>query len=121
MTKTLKVMLMPNNKQITKLFKNDYSNNIVKQAVKDACKAYVNFFKGISGYPNFKRRKKSKPSFYADTSKISFTSTHVKLEKLTASRKANKQKFNLIKLAESGKIPVNTKYSNPRITFDGLN
>lgn len=170
MTKTLKVMLMPNNKQITKLFKcagtarfaynwtlwyqqtnyyfgysfvndielrriltvlkqnnpkfrwlNDYSNNIVKQAVKDACKAYVNFFKGISGYPNFKSRKKSKPSFYADTSKISFTSTHVKLEKLTASRKANKQKFNLIKLAESCKIPVNTKYSNPRITFDGLN
>ena len=100
---------------------NDYSNNIVKQAVKDACKSYQNFFKGMSNYPNFKSRKKSRPSFYADTSKISFTSTHVKLEKLTTSRKANKKTFNLIKLAEKNKIPVNAKYSNPRVTFDGLN
>ena len=75
----------------------------------------------MSNYPNFKSRKKSRPSFYADTSKISFTSTHVKLEKLTTSRKANKKKFNLIKLAEKNKIPVNAKYSNPRVTFDGLN
>ena len=100
---------------------NDYSNNIVKQAVKDACKAYKNFFSGIAKYPKFKSKRKSRPSFYADTSKISFTSTHVKLEKLTTSRKANKKKFNLIKLAEKNKIPVNAKYSNPRVTFDGLN
>lgn len=100
---------------------NDYSNNISKQAIKDAVKAYQNFFKGIAGFPKFKSRKKSRPSFYADTSKISFTSTHVKLEKLTTSRKANKQKFNLIRLAEPGRIPIDAKYSNPRITFDGLN
>ncbi|MBQ8824881.1 MAG: transposase [Ruminococcus sp.] len=100
---------------------NDYSNNIAKQAVKDACKAYLNFFRGLADYPKFKSRRKSKPSFYADPVKISFTGTHVKLEKLTTSKKKNKQKFNLVKLAEQGKIPVNAKYSNPRITFDGLN
>ena len=169
MIKTIKVMLLPNNKQRTKLFEcagtarfaynwalgyekanyeagnsflshyelrriftelktqseyawlNDYSNNITKQAIKDACAAYQNFFKGIAGFPKFKSRRKSKPTFYADTSKISFTSTHVKLEKLTTSRKKNKQKFNLVKLAEPDRIPIDAKYSNPRITFDGLN
>ncbi len=100
---------------------NDYSNNIPKQAIKDAVRAYQNFFKGISEYPKFKSRRKSKPSFYADPCKIQFTKTHVKLEKLTTSKKKNKQKFNSIKLAEPDRIPVNAKYSNPRITFDGLN
>lgn len=100
---------------------NNYSNNIAKQAVKDACMAYQNFFKGIAELPKFKSRRKSKPSFYADPCKIQFTGTHVKLEKLTTSRKANKQKFNMIKLAEPNRIPINAKYSNPRITFDGLN
>ena len=100
---------------------NNYSNNIPKQAVKDAVKAYQNFFKGIAELPKFKSRRKSKPSFYADPCKIQFTGTHVKLEKLTTSRKVNKQKFNSIKLAEPNRIPVNAKYSNPRITFDGLN
>lgn len=100
---------------------NDYSNDITKQAIKDACKAYQNFFKGIAGFPKFKSKRKSRPSFYADTFKISFTSTHVKLEKLTTSRKKKKQKFNLVKLAEPDRIPVDAKYSNPRITFDGLN
>ena len=169
MIKTIKVMLLPNNKQRTKLFEcagiarfaynwalgyekandevgnsflshyelrriftglktqseyawlNDYSNNITKQAIKDACAAYQNFFKGIAGFPKFKSRRKSRPAFYADTSKISFTSTHVKLEKLTTRQKKNKQKFNLVKLAEPDRIPIDAKYSNPRITFDGLN
>ena len=100
---------------------NDYSNNITKQAIKDACVAYQNFFKGVARFPKFKNKRKSRPSFYADISKISFTSTHVKLEKLTTSKKKNKQKFNLVKLAESNRIPIDAKYSNPRITFDGLN
>jgi len=100
---------------------NNYSNNIAKQAVKDACNAYLNFFKGITGFPNYKSRRKSRLSFYVDTAKIGFTDTHVKLEKLTRSRKSNKQKFNHIRLAEKRKIPVNAKYSDPRVTFDGIN
>ena len=100
---------------------NNYSNNITKQAIKDAVKSYKSFFKGLNKYPNFKSKKKSKPSFYADTSKIKFTETHVILEKLTTSKKKNKQQFNHIRLAEHQRIPVNAKYSNPRITYDGLN
>ena len=100
---------------------NNYSNNIPKQAIKDAVKSYQNFFKGLTKFPKFKSKRKSTPSFYADTSKISFTKTHVILEKLTTSKKANKQKFNSVRLAEHNRIPADTKYYNPRITFDGLN
>ena len=170
MLKAMKVMLIPNNKQRTKLFEcaatarfaynwalayekqnyeagnsflshyelrkiftnmkknnaefswlKDYSNNITKHAIMDACTAYERFFKGLARLPKFKSKRKTKPSFYADTCKIRFTSTHVKLEKLAASRKVNKQKFNFVKLAQTDRIPVDVKYANPRITFDGLN
>lgn len=102
---------------------NHYSNNITKQAIKDACQAYKNFFEGRTGFPKFKSKKRSKPSFYQDTEKIKITKTHVKLEKLTTSKKKNKQKFNYVKLAEKDRIPTgsNIKYFNPRITFDGIN
>ena len=168
MIKTLKIMLIPNNKQKSKLFQsagvarfaynwalgreqenyknggsflsdydlrkeftklkskkeykwlNDYSNNITKQAIKDACLAYKRFFKGQSAFPKFKSRRKSKPSFYMDTDKIQFTDKTVRLEKITLSRKKNKQKLNWIRLSERNKIPANGKYINPRITFDGI-
>ena len=169
MIKSMKVMLIPNNKQRTKLFKyadtarfaynwaiarekenykqggkfisdnnlrkeftqlkktdeyewlNEISNNVTKQAIKDACNAYKRFFKGICKYPRFKSKRICKPSFYQDTAKIQFTSTHVKVEGFSSSRKKNKQRLNWIKLAEKDRIPTNVKYYNPRITFDGLN
>lgn len=102
---------------------NDYSNNITKQAIKDACDSYRRFFTGYSKFPKFKSKKKSKPSFYVDTCKIQFTSTHVKLEKLTTSTKRNKQQLNWIRLCEHDRIPYgkDVKYINPRVTYDGLN
>ncbi len=100
---------------------NDYSNNITKQAIKDACDAYIRFFKNQSKYPKFKSRKRAKPSFYVDTDKIQFSATHIKLEKLTTSKKQNKQKLNWVRLCEKDRIPKDAKYINPRVTFDGLN
>lgn len=102
---------------------NDYSNNITKQAIKDACNSYIRFFKGQAKFPKFKSKRKSRPSFYLDVGKIKFTGTHIKLEKLTTSKKKNKQQFNWIRLCEHEKIPYGegTKYINPRVTFDGVN
>lgn len=100
---------------------NNYSNNITKQSVKDACLAYQRFFKHQSEFPKFKSKRKSTPSFYIDTCKIEFSENKVKLEKLTDSKKLNKQKFNWIKLAEKNRTPLNCKYYNPRVTFDGIN
>lgn len=99
---------------------NEVSNNVTKQAIKDACNAYKNFFKGRCKYPKFKSKKHSTQSFYQDNVKIQFTDTHVKVEKFSKSKKINKQKLNWIKLCEKGRIPTDCKYINPRFTYDGL-
>lgn len=101
---------------------NSISNNVTKQAIKDACDAYIQFFEGKSSYPRFKSKKRSRPSFYQDTSKIQFNGTHVKLEKISLYRKKNKLQLNWIRLAEKNRIPFGEEisYYNPRITFDGL-
>ena len=94
---------------------------MTKQAIKDACNAYKNFFKGLQQYPRYKTKKRSMPKFYQDNIKLKFTDTHVKLEGFSSSRKANKQKLNWVRLAEPGRIPADARYMNPRISFDGLN
>ena len=169
MLKTIRIMLIPNDKQLTRLFQfaesarfaynwalseekkiyaecgkflSDYelrrrfteyknepgnewlytiSNNVCKQAVKDAIKAYEKFFKGLAEHPKYKSRKHNKPSFYADPEKIKFTGTHVKLENIARSKKTNRQRANWFRMAEHKRIPLGVKYSNPRISFDGLN
>ena len=100
-------------KEITQLKKtdefkwlNEVSNNVPKQAVKDACNAYKIFFKGQAKFPKFKSKKKSRPSFYNDTSKIKVKGNKVLL-----------QKIGWLKTSEQ--LPSDTKYYNPRITFDG--
>lgn len=99
---------------------NNISNNVTKQAIKDACNSYKRFFKGKSKHPKFKNKKNSKQSFYQDSVAIKFTDTHVKIEGFAMSHKKNKQKLNWIKLCETGRIPTNCKYMNPRFTYDGL-
>ena len=99
---------------------NEVSNNVTKQAIKDACNAYKKFFKGQCKFPKFKSKKYSTPSFYQDNVKIQFTDTHVKVEAFSMSKKQNKQKLNWIKLYEKRKIPTDCKYLNPRFTYDGL-
>ena len=99
---------------------NEVSNNVTKQAIKDACNTYKRFFKGQCKYPKFKSKKQSTPAFYQDTGKIQFKDTSVKIEGFSRSKKRNKQKLNWIKLCEKGRIPTNCKYMNPRFTYDGL-
>lgn len=84
----------------------EVSNNVAKQAVKDACNAYKNFFKGLADKPKFKSRRKSKPSFYNDTGKLKVKENLVLIEKV-----------GWLKTAEQ--IPMDIKYTNPRISFDG--
>ena len=100
---------------------NTISNNVTKQAIKDACEAYRDFFKGYTKFPRFKNKKHSVPKFYQDNVKIQFTDTHVKVEGFATSKKKNKQKLNWIRLAEHGRIPTeNVKYMNPRFKYDGI-
>ena len=99
---------------------NGVSNNVTKQAIKDACNVYKLFFKGRCKHPKLKGKKHSKPSFYQDNVAIQFTDTHVKVEKFSKSKRPNKQKLNWIRLCERGRIPTNCKYFNPRFMYDGL-
>ena len=98
-------------KELTQLKKselswlNKVSNNVTKQAVKDACNAYKKFFKGLVNKPRFKSKKKSKPSFYNDPIKLKVKEKKVLIEKI-----------GWIKINEQ--IPSDVKYNNPRITYD---
>ena len=83
----------------------EISNNVTKQAIKDACNAYKRFFKGQCRYPKFKSKKYSTPSFYQDNVKIQFTDNHVKIEGFSMSKKKNKQKLNWIRLCEKESVP----------------
>lgn len=100
-------------KHITKIKKrpkyawlNGVSNNVVKQAIKDACKAYKSYFKGQTGYPRFKSKRRTVPSFYNDTSKLKVKGNKVLLEKI-----------GWVKTSEN--LPIDCKYYNPRIKYDG--
>lgn len=115
-------------KQFTQLKKQEeykwlysISNDVTKQAIKDACMSYKRFFKGQSKFPKFKSKRTDRPSFYVDNVKIKFTDTRIKLENISSSRKGNKQKLNWVRLVEKNKIPTNCKYINPHIVFDGIN
>lgn len=101
-------------KEITQVKKEDeyrwlseVSNNVAKQAVKDACAAYKRYFKKVSEKPKFKSRKRSKPSFYNDNMKIKFRESSVLLEKV-----------GWVSI-EKNQIPLGKKYSNPRVSYDG--
>lgn len=113
----------------------EVNNNVTKQAIKDCCVAYKNFFnkikkskekfskktlircarKGIKptsydmiGHPKFKKKKLSEQSFYNDTETIQFIDNQVRIESL-----------GWVKMAES-RIPMGCKYYRPTISFDGL-
>lgn len=87
----------------------EYDNNIVKQAVKDACKAYKMFFNGNKDKPRFKSSKYTRPSFYVDGGKLKVIDGYIKIPFCTK-----------IKLYEKDYIPQGLNYLNPRITFDGI-
>ena len=107
------------------------SNNVAKQAVKDVCAGLDRFYREskkhgyryresaiksgkvlqISDYedfPRFKSRRRSKVSFYHDTEKLKIQREEAHLEKIGN-----------VALAEKDRIPMKTKYTNPRITHDG--
>ena len=86
-----------------------YNCDIVKQAVKDACRAYKKFFNKKAKKPKFKSAKLTKPSFYVDGWKLKIENGCVKIPLCTK-----------IKLYEKDYIPEGLNYQNPRITFDGI-
>ncbi|KEZ91688.1 RNA-guided endonuclease InsQ/TnpB family protein [Lacrimispora celerecrescens] len=85
----------------------DTSNNLSKQAIKDACDAYKRFFKSQAGFPRFKSKRCTQPKFYNDNIKLKFKDGRFLIEKV-----------GWVKISEPERIQVD-KFHNPRVSFDG--
>lgn len=96
-------------KKTTHIWLQEVGNNVMKQGVKDASISLKRFFNKISGYPKYKSRKKSKPSFYVNYETLKRTPNGFRGERI-----------GIVKTRESlPKIPKDQKYVNPRVTYDG--
>lgn len=96
-------------KKTTHTWLKEVGSNVMKHGVKDANIALQNFFKYDKGYPKFKSKKRSKPSFYVNYESLKRTSNGFRGEKI-----------GVVKTRESlPKIGKGQKYCSPRISFDG--
>lgn len=87
---------------------NEVSSQTIQQAFEDLATAFKNFFKGISKYPQFKNKKKSRLSFYVRYDGLRFKNNTVNIEKIGR-----------IKFKTNYNIPTLSKYTTPRCHFDG--
>ena len=83
------------------------SNNITKQGIKDACEAFVRFFKKQAEFPKFKNKRRSKPAFYNDNIKLKFKGGRFLIEKV-----------GWVRISEPERVTTE-KFHNPRVSFDG--
>lgn len=96
-------------KKTTHTWLKGVGSNVMKQGVKDANIALQNFFKHNKGYPKFKSKKHSKPSFYVN---------YETMKRLPNGFRG--ERIGVVKTRESlPKIGKNQKYLRPRITYDG--
>lgn len=96
-------------KKTTHTWLQEVGSNVMKQGVKDANIALQNFFKFNKGYPKYKSRKKSKPSFYVNYESLK-----------RAPNGFQGERIGVVKTREPlPKILKDEKYVNPRITYDG--
>lgn len=104
--KVINNVLKPNTHRWLK----EVSSSVMKQAVKDAESNLKRFFRGLSSYPKFKSKHKSKPSFY-----VNYESLHE-----TKDNSVHCEKIGNIKLCEKlPKLLNDERYLDPRITYDG--
>ncbi len=133
MLKTLRVMLIPNDKQRMRLFQFAGSARYAYNwALEQEKKNYADGGKFLSDYELRRRFTEYKNEsdnrwLYTISNNVCKQAVkdaviaYVKLENIARSRKKNHQGANWFRLAEHERIPANAKYSNPRISFDGLN
>lgn len=93
-------------KYSTHLWLQNTSEAVTKQAIKDLGVAYKRFFDGESGYPSYKKRGKSKMSFYQRTDKLRYWGDSVTITGIG-------------RVKVKGCIDFPKKPLNPRVKFDG--
>ena len=96
-------------KKTTHKWLSEIGSNVMKQGVRDAEEAYRRYFKGLSGRPCFKSRRRSKISFYVNYESLKRMQGGFQGEKLGFVRTSQ----------PLPKLHKGQKYSNPRISYDG--
>ena len=96
-------------KKTTHKWLSEVGSNVMKQAVKDAEKAYKDYLCGTRGKPKFKKKGKSEMSFYVNYESLKKTKDGFHGERLGNVRTAE----------PLPDLQDGEKYVNPRITFDG--
>ena len=86
----------------------EISAAVLCRQCQDVAKAYERFFKKTSGFPKFKSRKRSKPSYPVRAERLSFHDNGVQIEKLGK-----------VKYKTDFVLPQGTghKFVNPRVSF----
>lgn len=98
-------VLKPN----THIWLKEVSSNVMKQGVKDADEAYRKYFKGLTSKPKFRKKFKSKPSFY-----VNYETLKREVHGFRGER------IGYVKTSEPlPKLRKGKKYLNPRISYDG--
>ena len=96
-------------KKTTHTWLSEVGSNVMKQAVKDAEKAYKDYLCGTRGKPKFKKKGKSEMSFYVNYESLKKTKDGFHGEKLGDVRTAE----------PLPDLQDEEKYINPRIKYDG--
>lgn len=96
-------------KKTTHKWLSEVGSNVMKQGVRDAEEAYRRYFKGLSGRPCFKSRRRSKISFYVNYESLKRMQGGFHGEKLGFVRTSQ----------PLPKLRKGQKYSNPRISYNG--
>lgn len=96
-------------KKTTHKWLSEVGSNVMKQGVRDAEEAYRRYFKGLSGKPKIKSRRRSKISFYVN---------YYSLKRVQGG--FHGEKLGFVRTSQPlPKIRKGQKYSNPRISHDG--
>lgn len=96
-------------KKTTHKWLSEVGSNVMKQAVRDAEKAYKDWLAGKRGKPHYKSKRKSKIGFYVNYESLSRKDGGFHGEKI-----------GFVRTAEPlPKLPNGEKYSEPHISYDG--
>ncbi|MBQ7168977.1 MAG: transposase [Synergistaceae bacterium] len=132
MLKTLRVMLILNDKQRTRLFQfagtARFAYNWALEQEKKNYDAGGKFLSDCGLRRRFTEFKNEPGNQWLYTisnnvckQAVKVTGMHVKLENIAWSKKKTRQSANWFRLAEHERIPVNAKYFMPHVSYDGFN
>ena len=89
-------------------FTYEVSKSVTNQAILDLGKAYLNFFKGLSNYPQYKKKSYTEGSFYLDGENIKFKNINEITKKEIKAQYVLIPKLGFVKMSErlrfNGKI-----------------